>query len=218
MPGTLYQGVPSDMSLMSNSLKQTDPAASIAAAGVKDALDNAMLRSVSPEDAAAWQQARQQWGDMRTNEKALAGTGEQSANVRSRLPVFLAAATSNAVKKTAYARGQSDPGDLARKGIAAGMKPLPQSGTAPRAVAMHLANALGGAALGGAAGYESGDGLRGVGAGMVGGALAGRAIMSRPVQSYLRNQVAVGLGRAVANPRAAALAAALAARHATIGP
>jgi hypothetical protein len=187
MPGTKYNGLRSDLSAKGKSMAQNDPQAALALKSIRVSLDNAMTRSASPADAAAWQQARQQWADMKTIEKTLAGTGEQAANGQISPVRLKMSAGSGGAGRYAVARGQSDLGDLAGKAIAAGMKPLPQSGTAPRAIAMHLARALGGATVGAGAGYESGGGLPAVGAGALGGALAGRAIMSRPVQGYLTN-------------------------------
>ena len=80
-----------------------------------------------------------------------------------------------------YARGHGDFSDLARAAEAI-MKPLPQSGTAPRQFFQRLASGIG-AVLGGAT-----AGLPGAAAGFAAPAAAGRLLMSRPVQAYLGNQ------------------------------
>jgi hypothetical protein len=104
-----------------------------------------------------------------------------------------------------YARGQGDFADLARSGEAV-MKPLPNSGTAPRQNIQNIMSILGSVAGGARAG------LPGAVAGIAAPAVAGRVLMSRPVQAYLGNQL---LPRRPAGNRAfdAVRAALLAANH-----
>jgi hypothetical protein len=213
MPGTQYNGLRSDVSQAAKSMIQNDPQAAIALRGIRDSLDNAMQRSSSPQDAAAWQQARSRWGDMKTIENSMArGTSEGAAMGYIAPAQLRTAAASGPANRGAFTTGQSDLGNLAKAGSI--LKPLPQSGTAPRANAMHVAELLGG--IGGALGGGFPGAAIGLGATAAAPGIAGRAIMSRPAQSYLKNQAARGLGRAI-TPRASGLAAALMAKHTTSG-
>lgn len=80
-----------------------------------------------------------------------------------------------------YARGRGDFSDLARAAEAI-MKPLPQSGTAPRQYVNKLISLLS-VGIGGAT-----AGLPGAVAGVAAPAVGWRVLMSRPVQAYLGNQ------------------------------
>jgi hypothetical protein len=179
MPGDVYQTARSDLSRQANGSRNSNPIFSQALRGLRDALDNAMGRSISPADQAMWQQARRQWGNFRTIENAAKNT-DAAGNI-SISPAQLQNAASMR-NPGAFARGQGDFAQLAQA-AAPILRPLPQSGTTPRAVA---ATILG--AIGGAAGNVPGA-LAGVGLPMIGG----RVIMSRPVQGYLGNQ-ALGPG------------------------
>jgi hypothetical protein len=168
MPGPEYQEMRSRLSRQANSLRQSDPTLSEALRDMRNALDNAMNRSISPADREAWQATRAQYGAQKVLEKAASRAGEVTAegqitpaNLRNTI------ASEN---RGAYSRGEGDFNDLARSGVQV-MTPLPNSGTAQRMNAFHLLNA-----------------------GMLGipQALAGRAIMSPPVQAYLANQLANG--------------------------
>lgn len=168
MPGPQYQEMRSRLSRQANSLRQTDPTLSEALRDMRNALDNAMSRSISPADREAWQTARREYGAQKILETAASRAGEVTAegqitpaNLRNTI------ASQN---RGAYSRGEGDFNELARSGVQV-MTPLPNSGTAQRTNAFHLLNA----------------GLLGIPQ-----ALAGRAIMSPPVQAYLSNQLANG--------------------------
>ena len=72
--------------------------------------------------------------------------------------------------------------DLARAGEAL-LRPLPQSGTAPRQAAANTFASIGGMLAGGAAGGPPGAVF-----GAIAPAVAGRMMLSRPVQNWLGNQ------------------------------
>ncbi len=181
MPGSEYQTMRSRLSRRAENARLNDPEFADAVRGLRDALDNGMARSISPEDAAAWQRARREYGNMKTLEKASTGAGEVAAS-----GVISPAQLRNAAvvrDRTGYARGQGDFAELARAGAAV-MTPLPNSGTAQR---MNIAQMLG-AGAGGVAG-----GVPGAIAGAVLPGVAGRVLHSRPVQAYLSNQAAGAL-------------------------
>jgi hypothetical protein len=168
MPGPQYQEMRSRLSRQANGLRQTDPTLSEALRDMRNALDNAMARSISPADREAWQTARREYGAQKVLETAASRAGEVTAEGQI-TPANLRN-TISAQNRGAYARGEGDFNELARAGVQV-MTPLPNSGTAQRANAFHLLNA----------------GLLGVPQ-----AAAGRIVMSPPVQSYLSNQLMNG--------------------------
>ncbi len=168
MPGTEYQPMRSMLSTDAKSVAGTDPYLSRALGGIRDALDNAMMRSISPEDSAAWQQARREYGAQKVIEKAASRAGEATAEGQI-TPANLRN-TVAAENRGAYARGEGQFAELARAGANV-MTPLPNSGTAQRLNAFHILN----------------TGLLGIPQ-----AVSGRALMSRPVQDYLANQLMTG--------------------------
>lgn len=168
MPGPEYQEMRSRLSRQANSLRQSDPTLSEALRDMRNALDNGMSRSISPEDRELWQRVRREYGAQKVIEKAASRSGEITAEGQI-TPANLRN-TVSAENRGAYSRGEGDFNELARAGVQV-MTPLPNSGTAQRANAFHLLNA----------------GLFGVPQ-----ALAGRAVMSPPVQSYLSNQLMNG--------------------------
>lgn len=164
MPGTQYQEMRSRLSRQANSLRQSDPTLSEALRDMRIALDNAMGRSISPEDQQAWQAARREYGAQKLIEKTASRAGEATQEGQ-----LVPANLRNAIPKAGggFARGEGDFSDLARAGAGV-MSPLPNSGTAQRANAFDLLNQM---TLG------------------VVPAVTGRTLMSRPVQSYLGNQL-----------------------------
>jgi len=165
MPGVEYQPMRSMLSTDSKAVRQTDPYLSRALAGIRDALDNAMGRSISPADREAWQAARREYGAQKIIEKAASRAGEATAEGQI-VPANLRNAVA-AENRGAYARGQGPFSELSRAGSAV-MSPLPNSGTAQRANAFNILNQ---ATLG------------------IIPALTGRTLNSRPVQAYLGNQL-----------------------------
>lgn len=187
MPGEVYQATRSRLGRMAQSARNSDPEFSSALRGLRNTLDDAMSRSVRPEDAAEWARLRTEYGNMKVLEKAATGAGESAAEGLISPAKLRQAATSG--RQGQYARGIGDLDQLSRAGQI--LTPLPDSGTASRLAVRGLMStpAAAGAILGG----YSGDvitGLAGAAAGAAVPAAAGRALMSRPVQSYLTNQLA----------------------------
>lgn len=181
MTGQQYQSIRSNLTKKAFNARNNAPDLAEAYRGVRNSLDNAMARSVSPEDAATWSRLRQEYGNMKVLEKAATGAGEDAA-LGSISPAKLRQAAT-AGRQGQYARGTGDFDQLARSGQAV-MTPLPNSGTAGRIRAQNLGSGIlaGGGALAG--------GLPGMVAGLLAPRAAGAALMSRPVQAYLSNQVA----------------------------
>jgi hypothetical protein len=172
MPGPQYQEMRSRLSRQSHSLRQSDPTLSEALRDMRNALDDAMGRSIAPADQQAWQRARQQYGAQKDIEKAASRAGEATAEGQITPANLRNVASAN--NRGAYARGEGQFSELSRAGAGI-MSPLPNSGTAQRYNALQLANQ---ATLGAIP------------------AMAGRVLMSRPMQGgpgfgqgYLANQL-----------------------------
>lgn len=184
MPGVYYQEMRSRLSRQSKSLRDTDPTLSQALGDLRDALDSAMRRSISPADRQAWDTARREYGAQKVIEKAASRAGEATAEGQI-TPANLRN-TVAAENRGAYARGQGDFSELSRAGAGV-MAPMPQSGTAPRSAFYNIANMLSMGVI---------------------PATAGRVLMSRPVQGYLSNQAVTPALNAL-DPRQAAVVSAL---------
>jgi len=183
LPGPEYQAMRSRMSTQANRLRQSDPDLSEALRGFRNALDNAMERSIPPgsADAALWRQTRREYGAQKTIEKTASRAGEATAEGQL-VPANLRN-TVSAENRGAYARGEGQFSELARAG-AGTMAPLPNSGTAQRLSLTNMAM-------------------------LPVTATVGRALMSRPAQAYLGNQAMSETIRNLPPARRAALIALL---------
>lgn len=183
IPGTAYQSMRSRLEAaargapyeVANTLRD-----------MKSALDDAMQRSMAAArspDLGAWQRVRREYRNIIPLERAATSAGADTATGLISPSQLRTAVVSQG--RRGYARGHGDFADLVRSGEAV-MKPLPQSGTAPRAYMLSLPASLG--TLG--AGLVTGNPmLAGAGAfGALAPPIAGRALMSRPAQAYLGNQ------------------------------
>lgn len=181
LPGVEYQTTRSRLSRMANNARQSDPEFASAIRGMRDALDNGMMRSISPDDAAAWQTARREYGNIKDLSKAAAGAGAGTAEGLIS-PQALRSSVASGNNREAYARGQGDFAELARAGNAV-MTPLPNSGTAQRNLITGMAG------TGGATAAASGavDPLTAT-IMALGPSAFGRMLWSGPVQAYLSNQ------------------------------
>lgn len=211
MPGPQYQEMRSRLSRQANNLRNADPTLSDALRDMRNALDNAMERSIpaGSGDAELWRQSRREYAAQKTIEQAASRAGEATTEGQI-LPSNLRNAVS-AQNRGAYARGEGDFSELARAGSGV-MAPLPNSGTGQRAGIQAIISALGGGAGAGLAGAP-GAMLGAVAAGTA-PAIVGRAMMSRPVQAYLGNQ----LIPANADPRILEIARLIAAGRAGATP
>ena len=155
---------------------------------MKSALDAAVQGGLkNTADAQLWSQARKQWGNLLTIEKAVGSTSEEAAFGQI-TPARLKQAI-DSQKQGAYARGLGDFSPLARAGNAI-MKPLQDSGTASRLGPVAKLAALGGGLAAGGI-----PGLASAGVGVMAPWAAGRLMMSPLGQRYLTNQaLAAGPG------------------------
>jgi hypothetical protein len=159
---------------------------------IRDALDQSMRRSVSPEDAATWGDLDRRYSNFKVLEEAAAKRGQNIARGNVEPGAVQSAVTKRNAK--GFVRGRSDLGNLAQALEAIGMK-LPQSGTQPRTMAQNILNLgnLGASGTGAAAGGMI-AGIPGAVAGAAIPAITSNLVMSRPVQAYLGNQAATRLG------------------------
>lgn len=187
IPGEVYQATRSRLTKMAQAARNSDPQYAEALRGLRNSLDDAMSRSVSPDDAAEWARLRREYGNMKVLEKAAVGAGENAAEGLISPAKLRQAATTG--RQGGYARGEGDLDALARAGQI--MTPLADSNTASRLAVRGVMTAptVAGAALGGQTG-DVANALMGAVIGSAAPAVAGRALMTRPVQSYLANQVA----------------------------
>lgn len=176
MPGEDYQAIRSWLTTASQ--KEGNQHAADAFRGLRDALDNNMMRSISPEDAAAWQTARREYGNLKDIAKAAGGAGEGAATGLVS-PQALRGASASGKNRELYARGLGDFADLARAGNVL-MDRLPNSGTAQR-------NLVTGQVGGGSAAAVTGDPFTAAIVALGPGAL-GRALWTGPVQKLLAGE------------------------------
>jgi hypothetical protein len=180
LTGDQYQAWRSQIERARRGSQQTNPHLAEALSDIRDALDDAMSRSATPQDQALWQQTRLQYRNLLAIEKAVSGAGENTAlGLISPSQLRTAVKTQNS---RTYVRGQNDLGNLARAGEAI-MKPLPNSGTPARLAAQHMASTIGSAI-----GYGTAN-IPGAILGALAPGTMARTIMSRPVQNYLSNQL-----------------------------
>lgn len=178
IPGSDYQVIRSDLTKAAKSATNENLAGAFR--GIRDALDGAMERSISPQDAGAWQTLRRQYGNYKVLEKAAGGGGEKAGvGIISPAQLRVAASSGN---RSAFARGGSDFTELAKAGQAV-MTPLPNSGTAARAAVRNVGLPIGSAGAGFAVGNIPGAAI-----GAITPFMAGKALMSQPVQRYLSQE------------------------------
>jgi hypothetical protein len=202
IPGQAYNAFRSRLSRLQRNTK--DPQLTTAYHDMRNALDNAMERSLTAAgnqaDLQAFQTARQQYRNYIVLESAMA-TGPMAG--RGLLtPQHLESAAASGPNRTWYARGMSDFSDLG-KAARAGMEPMPESGTAVRSAIRGATGLAGGMLVGG--GAISPEAALGVAAGIAAPTVAGKALMSPPVQGYLRTQIPgrTAIGRAASTVTAA---------------
>ncbi|WP_297505650.1 lytic transglycosylase domain-containing protein [Ferrovum sp.] len=138
LTGAQYQALTRKGTPLWRAMNSPDPNVAHFAGQIRDALDNALERSASPEDLQLLQQARGQWKALKTVEPLVEKS--PSGNVS---PAALMSQVRQHYGGMAY-NGAGDMGDLARIGQAF-LKEPPNSGTAPRAM---WTNLLTGGALG----------------------------------------------------------------------
>ena len=205
MGGAVYQRY---HSLIERAARGTqDPEAARALRSINEVLDDAVARGLPPAQRREWQEARGQYRNLLTVSRAAGAAGENAANGFIS-PAQLAAAAKAVQTRRNFERGRGELARLARSGEAV-MKQMPQSGTAPRLMAMQIGQTVAGGAAGALAG--SGDPTAttlGALAPFVIRGMLGRGLMHPATQRYLSNQALPG--NAVNGGEGARIAAAMA--------
>lgn len=189
-----------------------DPALRDALKAPRDALDDAATRSISPEDATAWDAARRQYANLKTVEKAMTGT--TAASNSGDIPATaLERAVIQQQGNKGFTTGRGDLNDLSRAGAAFVRDNIPDSGTAQRLFYQQLLT--GGA---GGLGYVSTDDpalqAASVALSLGGPRAVQMAYNSAPVRNYLTNTAVTG---AISDQARRSLARMLAQGGGTVG-
>jgi hypothetical protein len=202
IPGASYRMMDSALGRSMRSTSNGDLRAALG--DIRDTLRTAMDKSISPEDAAAWDQLRRDYANLMVISRAAGGAGEAAATGRLS-PLALRGAV-NQSTGGGYAFGRGDLNELSRIGQSV-LRPPPDSGTAGN----NMANALLTgqlAAAGGIGGTMAAGPLGGV-AGAASSMFLPRIVQalmnSDAGQTYLRNQ-AIQNGPRVSPALIAALA------------
>lgn len=142
--GASYQALTRKGAPLDRAESSADPNVRFVAGQIKDALDDAFVRSASPADQAALLQARYQYRVMRTIDQLVAGSRDGNISPDAFMQKVLTASRrfDSPTGGMAYTGGR-DIGELARIGKL--MRAAPQTGTADRAMINALA--LGGTGL-----------------------------------------------------------------------
>ena len=205
VPAARFQALRSEMAKLARTT--TDEVQRRAYNGIRNAIDDAMERSIArtnPADLGRFRQVRRDWKNFLALQEAMSGAS-QSTNLGLVTPAMLAQGVRLKHGRSSIARNRSDFARLARASNAL-LRDIPDSGTAQNA-AVRAAPHLAGAALGGTAGAMiTGDpnspfGFNPISTGLsaIGGAalpfLAGRALLSGPGRAALTNRLGLPLQR-----------------------
>jgi hypothetical protein len=187
IPGATYQSLRSRMEANARSIQRSSPEVADTLRDMRGALDAAMerhLQRIGSPDLGAWQETRRQYRNILPIERAATGPGADTATGLISPSQLRTAVVGQG--RRAYARGQGDLAGLARSGEAV-MRPLPQSGTAPRAyMSTALPASIGAIGTGLLAGSPAALGAGLLGA--LGPPIGGGILMSPAMQRYLQNQ------------------------------
>jgi hypothetical protein len=172
IPAATYQETRSLLDKQARGFANSDPGTAQALMSIRDAMDKAFQRSVSPDDYAALMQANKEWGVMRTIEKATDPlTGHISPEK------FMNEIGRRSKDKLIYGRGDQTLTELAKVGKEFIGKKVPDSGTAQQSFMTDMISKPW--LLGGLSGYYSHEGddpigaaLQGAGLGMLGSIIA----------------------------------------------
>lgn len=174
LPGTSYKSLFSELGRMASTGANPDKA--YYAAQMREILAEAMDSSISPKDAQAWQQARQQYRDLKTIEPLMTDAAANGGNISP--AKLMGRVAANKAGKSAVAQGtRGDLGDLGAIGQRFLKEPIQDSGTARRTALVDM--------------------LKGAGS-VAGGALGAGAAVN-PMAGLVTGATAVGIARKVQN-------------------
>ena len=169
--GQGYQNTRSMLDKQYKSFKNTNPAEAESLKGIRDSIDSAMGRSVSPEDALKWNGANKDWSVMKSIERGVdPTTGEVSANL------LLNGLKQRNPDSVIYGNGPQELNNIAKVGKEFIAPPDTSSPTAQRTAMIKMLTSVPAAgALGGGTGLaytnDPAGALGGAGASMLGAVL-----------------------------------------------
>lgn len=187
IPGSSYRKMDSQLGRAIRGTSNTDLRTALGE--LRDEMRRAMDNSISPQDAADWQELRRQYANLMVSARAASGAGAAAAEGQVS-PLALRNAVDQSTGR-GYAFGRGDQNQLARAGQSV-LRAPPDSGTAGRTAANNLLTltvpASGGGLLGAAVGGPVGAAI-GSGVGLAAPKVAQTLMNSPAGQAYLRNQM-----------------------------
>jgi hypothetical protein len=163
-----------------------DPTTQMALNNLRNNLDDAVERSMSPELLDQWRHSRGQYRSLMTTERAVAGSTEDAAlGLVSPTQLSTAIRSNEGFVSAAEGRNRLQP--LADAGNAA-LKTMPQSGTATRTATRVIPGALAGATAAAATGANVLPTLGATGLAIAAPAVVGHMLMRPDVQWALKQQ------------------------------
>lgn len=209
LTGEVYQEARSNLTRQAHSMAARDPFTAETLRKIRNALDNAAIRSIPAAKGGALKQLNREYGNYKTVQKAASRVSQDSLEgVLSPSALLQAVETGN---KTKSQKGYNELYNLARAGRSVLVDSIPNSGTAQRQFVQNLLT-QGGIGLGGAVtvGALTQD------PGYTGAALAGSLLVPKLAQSALGTRAAqryfttgIPLANKLSTPMARTLAAIL---------
>ena len=192
IPGDAFQSVVSDIRARARSASGR-PDLQHALNELADAVNENMVRSSPPDLADAWRQARRDYRNLLTIDKAV-GAGTQAERSSGDIPFAGLRQAVKANDPRGYSRGRGDLNDLSRIADFLGASRIPTSGTSERNAMTSMLT--GGGLAGGGAIAGGADPLLSAGIGAA-AALLPRGVQmaynSAPARAWLTNQAGAGL-------------------------
>lgn len=195
IPGDAFQNIVSGIKARARSAAN-NPDLQHALNRLADAVDENMIRSMGPDVATAWRDARHDYRNLLMIDKAMAG-GTQADRAAGNIPYGSLQQSTKSADKSGFARGRGDVNEMSQIGDFLGASKVPTSGTSERANMINLLS--GGPIFGlgaGSASLAGADPLLAIGSG-VASVMLPRLVQSsyyHPlVAGYLKNQAATGL-------------------------
>lgn len=177
LPGRAYQTMDTKIGNTARSMAQSDPNAAHYLRDLRGVFRDAMDSSITPQDQAAWQQARSQYGNLKTVRDLIAKDTGEGINPQG----LMGRVTGNNAGKEAMARGNRGAlGDIAKVSSGLLKDQVPDSGTVTRSLAASLLGG-GGYAAAGPAGLAV----------LPIGAIAGRVANSNALAQLARSSPAI---------------------------
>lgn len=155
---------------------------------VRQAFDDSIKNGLSVEERAAWDTAREQWGNLKVIEKTMGASSADSAAGNVGGPALWSALKSS--NPNNFAKGSGELNDLARIGQTFIKPQVPDSGTAQRQLAQQVLTGTLGAGVGYSQGGDPTSALMGAGAFLGGPKVIQSLMKSKAGNAYLTKGLA----------------------------